>query len=323
MAPPSTFRRSAGMPSRSRQYTTCTANASFSSHNHFVGLTAGDREAAKKTERLDFSALRFAHAHQHARRRAVRELARVAGGYRSVGVQHRLELRESVRRGLRSIALVAREHDRFTAADCPVLVGQIPDRAERHDLDVEPTGRLCRRRAPLAFQCVLVVHIATDAIALGHVLRRLDHRRVKTGTARDNPLVARAKRIAMVLHERHRFDTAGHRDVSFAAADAIRGDRDRIEARCAFTIERCRRHADGQARANRSLPRDVAAGGAFLPRATEQHVVDLLGSGAGAPHGGVDHVAGHRRAVRVVERAAERFADASPGRRYDDCVLHH
>ena len=59
---------------------------------HLVRLAAGDRDAAVDAERLKPALLRELALHQHAGRRAVGELAGVAGGDAVPVAAHRLEL---------------------------------------------------------------------------------------------------------------------------------------------------------------------------------------------------------------------------------------
>ncbi len=94
MAPPFTFRRSAGMPSLSRQYSTCTAKASFSSpqvdvlhpeaqllqhlghgkhgaNAHFVRLATGHRKAEEAAQGLEALLAGVLFAGDHAGARAI------------------------------------------------------------------------------------------------------------------------------------------------------------------------------------------------------------------------------------------------------------
>ena len=62
--------------------------------------------------------------------------------------------------------------------------------------------------------------------------------------------------------------------------------------------------------------------GATLGGHVVKHAVERAGIELGARDGGGDDVAGHRRAMRHVEGAAERLADRRAGGRNDDGVGH-
>ena len=208
------------------------------------------------------------------------------------------------------------------AGDLPLLVAQHLQRVERRDLVVEGTCRLTGRGALLALQRVGVLRFAPDAVSRGHVLGGGDHRRVDAGARCHQRLVDGAVPVAMVLHQRHRLESAGHRHVGLAAADRIGRHGDRIQPGGAFAVQRGRGHAGRQAGAQGGLARDVAAGGAFLPSAAEHHVVDRIGRHAGPLQRGADHVRAERGAVRVVERAAKGAADRR-ARGRDNCDVDH
>ncbi len=75
----------------------------------------------------------------------------------------------------------------------------------------------------------------------------------------------------------------------------------------------------GKPGADRALARDVHHHGALLHRAAHHHVLDLAGRDAGALHRLGHHMAGQRRAVGVVERAAIGLADAGARGGNDHC----
>ena len=196
-------------------------------------------------------------------------------------------------------------------------------RRQRHDLVVEAAGLLGRGGAQLALQRVLVLRLAADLVALRHDLGGVDHRHVDLGLVLVEPLVVQAVRVlVLVLHEADRLDPA--RDHHRHAVDdhPLRRERDRLQAGRAEAVDgrAARRHR--QPGPDRRLARDVVAGRAFRQRAADEHVLDLAGLDAGALDGVLDHVAGKRRAVGVVEGAAIGLADRRAGGRDDDGVGH-
>src|SRR5208282_2766889 len=88
------------LPGQQFRYGENRANA------HLVRLAAGDGEAAEGAERLQPAALGELGVHDHASRRAIRELAGIAGGD-PFSLAHRLERRESLERSVRAVAFVA------------------------------------------------------------------------------------------------------------------------------------------------------------------------------------------------------------------------
>src|SRR5262249_61646073 len=103
--------------------------------------------------------------HHHARRRAVGELAGVAGRDVAFLAAYRRELGQAFERRVGPIALVLRERDLLLAhlAGGPVL--RQLRRRDRHDFLVEAASRLAPRRALLARQPALAPPPPRDARA--------------------------------------------------------------------------------------------------------------------------------------------------------------
>ena len=166
IAPPFTLRRSGAMPSRSRQYSTCTAKASLSSHSpmsstvrpwrsqqprhrehradaHFVGLAAGHLEAAEACPAAPSPALGAARSISTHDRCPVGQLARIARGDDAAVAQHRLELASASAvvsgRLPSSRASVASSADHLA-----LLVDEVLRHIERHDLSASKRPRLLR-----------------------------------------------------------------------------------------------------------------------------------------------------------------------------------
>ncbi len=111
-------------------------------------------------------------------------------------------------------------------------------------------------------------------------------------------------------------------DGRLAGDDALRRERNRLQARAAEAVHRHARYGDRQARADRRLPGDVLAGGALRQRAAEDDVFDFGRLDAGPLHRMLDHMAAEIGAMGHVERAAIGFADRGAGGGHNDGVGH-
>ena len=78
----------------------------------------------------------------------------------------------------------------------------------------------------------------------------------------------------LVLHAGDGFDAAGDVHLALAGGDALRGERDGLQARRAVAIHRHAGGGDRTSGAQRDLPRDVEAGGALGIGAAHEHVFD-------------------------------------------------
>ena len=117
---------------------------------HLVRLAARDREAAERAERLQALLLGELGAHHHAGRRAVGELARIAGRDEAA-LAHRLEAAQAFEVGVRAVALVALERDVLDAFRLGVLVDHLLLRRQRHDLVLEAARPAGPRRCGAGF----------------------------------------------------------------------------------------------------------------------------------------------------------------------------
>ena len=102
----------------------------------------------------------------------------------------------------------------------------------------------------------------------------------------------------------------------------MRGHGDRLQTRRAEAIHGDAGGGDGQAGAERDLPRDVAAGGALGPRAAHEDVLHLGRIEARALDRRAHGVGAQRRSVRQVERPAPGLGEAGAGGGDDDGVGH-
>src|SRR5207237_8452755 len=245
---------------------------------HLGRLAAGDGESSEHAERLQTLLRRGGVAHHHAHAGAVGELARVAG-VDDAAVERRLDLRDALVGGVGADAFVLRYGDVLRRLRAARLVDDLHRRLHGDDLFVELAGGARGGGTLLAAYAVLILPLARDVVLLRDVLGRLQHRPVQLRLVRVDPRPVQHVLVHLVLDARDRFHAAGRVDVAFAGDDALRRDGDRLQARRAEAVHG---HAGGRHRtsgANRDLPRDVAAGGAFRVRAAHDHVVDLGGAG--------------------------------------------
>ena len=90
-------------------------------------------------------------------------------------VAHRLESRETLQGGIRSVTLVPGRGDLFVGDLVGIPVQYRHIGRDRDDLVVKLAGRLSCRRALLALQGVGVLGLAANIIALRHHFSRVDH----------------------------------------------------------------------------------------------------------------------------------------------------
>ena len=190
-------------------------------------------------------------AHHHARRRAVGELARVARGDDSAG-KRGIDLRHAFVGRVGADALVGGDRH-FLGEEPPrILVGHAHESRHGHDLVVELAGRQRRGGALLAARAVFVLLFARDVVALGDGFRGLQHAPVDLGLVLREPALGEHVVVHLVLHARDRFHAARHHHVALARGDALRGERDRLQARGAEAVHGHARHRHRAARAQRA-----------------------------------------------------------------------
>ena len=121
--------------------------------------------------------------------------------------------------------------------------------------------------------------------------------------------------VAAHRHEAHRLDAAGDDDIAAPARDALGGDRDRLEARCAETVhgERPRPTPASPARmlAMRATFRPCSASGIAQPRITSSI---SAGSRPGARRSA--------SAMTIAARSSGRVRAQGPARRLADWRAH-
>src|SRR6266704_2523564 len=209
MAPPSTLSFSIGMPSLSRQYTTCTANASFSSQRSIWSIRRPKRSSSRGTAKTGPMPI---SSGSHAATVKPRKMPSGWRPRRSASLASITTHADAPSESWLALPAVIwpfsprtgvlRERDLLLAhlAGGPVL--RQLRRGDGHDFLVEAASRLARGRALLARQRVLVLLLARDVVALGHHLGRVDHRHVDLGLVLVDPRLVNAEVVeVLVLHE--------------------------------------------------------------------------------------------------------------------------
>ena len=207
---------------------------------HLVGLAARDGEAAEDAERRrGCAASPQLRIHHHAGRRAVGELAGVAGGDHAAR-HRRADLRHALERRVGADALVRGDRDLLRTASrrspCP------------HAREVTVIGTISASKRPAARAAAARSWLCTpysscaslrDAVALGDVLRGLQHRPVELGLVLDEPLVLRSSCWFTVACTQE-IDSTPPATITGTRSTmhALRGHRDRLQARGAEAVDR-------------------------------------------------------------------------------------
>ena len=164
--------------------------------------------------------------------------------------------------------------------------------------------------------------LAVDLVALGHLLGGLQHVPVDLGLVLHQPGIGHHVGVHFLLHARDAFNTTGHVDVALARNDALRGQRDGLQAGRAEAVDCHARGGNGQAGAQSGLAGDVGAGGAFGVGAAHDDVVDFGALNAGALDGMFDRVATQCGAMGHVERALPALGERGAGGGNDNGGCH-
>ena len=106
---------------------------------HFVGLAAGNGKAAKNAERVQAALRREFGAHHHLHRRAIGELAGIAGRDHTA-FDRRFDLRDAFVPGVAAYAFVLGSGGFTGGLGTGVLVDDFHGRGQRHDFVIEFAG---------------------------------------------------------------------------------------------------------------------------------------------------------------------------------------
>jgi hypothetical protein len=234
----------------------------------------------------------------------------------------RLDHRNAFIGGVGADAFVFARGDFAETLGAGGLVDRLHLRRDRHDFIEELAFAARLRRLLLAVDAEAILHFAADAIALSDVLGGHQHRPVHGRLVRLQPLFLEHVAVHFILHAGDRLHAAGDIALGLAGQDALRGERDGLQARRTEAVDRHARHRHRHACTQRRLARDVPARRPLGVRAAEDHVVDFAGLDSCALDRRRDHVAAHRRAMGDVERALPALAERGAGGGYDYGVGH-
>ena len=233
----------------------------------------------------------------------------VAGGDGALGVEDGLEFGERFERGVGAGAFVLLEDGSRRAWPCPFPLGVVVRNGYGYYLVFELSGGYGGQGLLVGFVGELVLLLPGDAVVVGDALRGEAHGHVGAGVVVDEPGVDRDL-VAAEGDVGHALGAAGEDDVGAAAADAVGGERDGLQAGGAVAVDGHGGGGDGQAGAEAGDAGDVHSLLGLGHGAAEDDVFDLgavelrdAGEGSGDGDGG--EVVGARGA----EGSAWGFAD--------------
>ncbi len=245
-------------------------------HAHDLGRDSADGEADPARKRREAQLLQHPFTDHDRRTRAVRGLRAVARGHRALGRKHRLELGQAVGARIAARALVAIEAAlaRDDLARCEI--GHIFADRIRRDLGGELAARLGGERLAVTRQREGVLLLARHLPPRGDPFRGQPH---AVGDAEVLVLgehLGVEREPAEHRDHAHALGAGGDDDVGLAGADAVGGDRDRVQPGGAEAIDRHPRHAVRQPGEQQTDARDVHALFVLGHGAADDHVLDAL-----------------------------------------------
>ena len=200
---------------------------------------------------------------------------------------------------------------------------------DRNDLLLEVTRSDGGGGALLAGQGELVLHLAADLVALGHVLCGDAHVHLLPGVVQDAEhvvdalAVAHASAPARALVEvgaaAHAFRATAHGHVAVAIADGLRGGHDGLQSRAAQAVDVERGRFDGAAGVDGGHAAQVRVFGVGGDHVAHHHMAHGVGRDAGARDGGL-HGGGGQLGVGHIFQAAAEGADGGAGGADDEDV---
>jgi len=200
---------------------------------------------------------------------------------------------------------------------------------QRDDLVLEFSGLRRGDGALVAVIGVLVEFVLRQAVFLGHHLRtrELGEHDVRVVLLDARALVGAKSRFCgeharrAHRHPRHGFDAGGDHAVHGAGHHGLRREMQRLLRRTALPVDRRAGHAFRQLRCHDGVARDVVGLFAGLHHAAHDHVLDLVGGGAGALDQRIEHGSGEIGRMPAGEPASLAAARGSGGG--DDIGLGH
>src|SRR5450755_3163742 len=204
---------------------------------HFVRLATRHRPGDKTAERFKTAFFGVLGFHQDDGRRAIRQLAGVAGRDVFAGTFYGLELGEAFDSGLRPVALVAIDDIVDNALSLRRLVDHLHFGLHRDDFVLELVGLLGCGHTALRFQRVLILVFAAELVALGDDIGGVDHRHEDVGRRLEQIRIDRLLRRA-ASGDRDAFHAAGNDTIGAVGANAVRRHRNGLQSRRAETVHR-------------------------------------------------------------------------------------
>ena len=183
------------------------------------------------------------------------------------------------------------------------LVGHTHGHGNGRDFVLEQSGGQSLRGTLLAGRTVLVHGVASDVVALGDDLGRLQHRQVDLGLVLDQPGIGQHVLVHLLHHTGNGLEATGDKDVAFACNHALGRQRNGLQSGGAKAVDGHAGGGDGATGTQCNLAGDVGTGGAFGGAATHDDVLHFGRFNAGARDRLFDHVPPQRGSVRHVEGA--------------------
>src|SRR5690606_5834756 len=307
-----------------------TRNGENRADTHFIGLTAGDGEAAEDAENVGAILFGFLALHEHDSSRTIGKLRGVTGGdvlaflHLLAVLENGLQRGKAFKRRVRTVAfvLVHRVVDERLFAG--FLVHDLHLGLHRHDLIVEETVGLRGGDALLAAERIFVLIFARYIVALGDEFGRLDHGHPQLGLFLHELFFGQAVVVLTAhLHERDRLNACANGNGHAFVDDPASGHGDRLQTRRAETVDRGARRGNGATRPDGRETTDIHASRAFGGAAAHEDVFDLGRLDLCALDSVLDRVASHGRAMGIVEAASASLGTAGTGGRNDDCFSGH
>mmetsp|Transcript_27269 Transcript_27269/g.80302 ORF Transcript_27269/g.80302 Transcript_27269/m.80302 type:complete len:243 (+) Transcript_27269:679-1407(+) len=215
-----------------RIYGTQSTGRIYGGRAHLVGRAARHREALEGAERLQAAPRRLGFGHDDARRSAVRQLRRVAGGDEGGRVHlasHGVHPREGLERGAGPVALVAIREHRLVGRLAGLFVCDEHRRLHRHDFILEEARLLSRGGASLRLDGVNVLRLARDAVPGRDNVCRLNHGHPQGGKLAHQLLLGDGGFACHGRHHRDALHPAADRDVHAVDHHRVRSRRHRLQ----------------------------------------------------------------------------------------------
>ena len=212
-------------------------NGEYGTDSHFVGIAAGDLEAAEDQFVWNAKLISALARHDERGGCAVGKLRRISGGDASLAagrIEVRLQREQAIEGGVGAIAFVLIGADLFFGDHfAGFLVEHGADCAHGSDFFREKTFLLGASSALLAEERVFVLGLTADFVALGYDFGSFAHHHVGAGKFLEQAGIG----VVVARHQRDTFDATCDDCIARSAEDLIRGLRDGLKAGRAETVE--------------------------------------------------------------------------------------